>query len=69
MKLKLFENKITTEIIVKVKPEWKQKLCVIAMHTVKLCKIFTVLLYVTRRPASADRTVRAANFRRDLEAT
>ena len=24
---------------------------------------------VTRRPASADRTARAANFRRDLEAT
>ena len=25
--------------------------------------------YATRRPASADRTARAANFRRDLEAT
>jgi len=26
-------------------------------------------LCLTRRPASADRTARAANFRRDLEAT
>jgi len=25
--------------------------------------------YITRRPASADRTARAANFRRDLEVT
>jgi len=28
----------------------------------------TVLLKITRRPASADRTARAANFRQDLEA-
>ena len=28
-----------------------------------------IILAVTRRPASADRTARAANFRRDLEAT
>jgi len=28
-----------------------------------------VMAIITRRPASADRTARAANFRRDLEAT
>ena len=31
--------------------------------------IRSLYLYGTRRPASADRTARAANFRRDLEAT
>jgi len=30
---------------------------------------FELIPTVTRRPASADRTARAANFRRDLEAT
>ena len=38
------------------------------------CVVYTmhycaVLLKETRRPASADRTARASNFRRDLEAT
>jgi len=31
--------------------------------------VLALCLVETRRPASADRTARAANFRRDLEAT
>ena len=43
------------------------RLCVNAKKTL-LCSN-TIIITVTRRPASADRTTRAANFRRDLEAT
>jgi len=35
----------------------------------KKLKYDTLVAIKTRRPASADRTARAANFRRDLEAT
>ena len=32
-------------------------------------EVMNAISQLTRRPASADRTARAANFRRDLEAT
>jgi len=38
----------------------------IARLTEQLAEVHVSLAFMTRRPASADRTVRAANFRRDL---
>jgi len=37
------------------------------VHKIRL--MFKALSVITGKPASADRTARAANFRRDLEAT